>query len=257
MPAEQELLIEQQGHVLTLQLNRPTRKNALTRSLCSQLLAALAAAEREPTVRVIVLTGGQSAFCSGNDVAEFAAPPMPGDDPGLLFVRALAQCTKPVVAAVNGPAIGVGLALLLHCDVVVIGESARLHAPFVTLGIGPQFGLSALLPRAVGQALAIDVLLCAQPLPPARALAAGLVNAVVPDAETLAAARSRAVQIAAQAPGATRATKRLIKRWSVDQALAAIDAEAEEFVAARTRPETLEAVMAFIQKRPADYSKFG
>jgi enoyl-CoA hydratase/carnithine racemase len=243
-------------HVLTLQLNRPARKNALTRELCADLRSALQTAAENPDVRVVLLAGGSDAFCSGNDVSEFSSPPPPGDDPGLLLARELACFPKVLVAAVNGPAIGVGLALLLHCDVVVASASASLRAPFVTLGIPPQFGMSVLLPRRVGHALAVDMLLRARPLSGALARDAGLVTHLAPEADALTEAKAHAIELALQAPAATRATKALMSHALRSTTLAAIDAEAAAFVEARSRPEMLEAVMAFMQRRSPDFERF-
>ncbi len=253
----EHILTDVQDRVFTMRLNRPDKKNALTQAMYSRMAEVLAEAEANDEVRTILITGTADCFCSGNDLQDFLQlPPAGPDAPVLRFMRTLAAVKKPVVAAVNGPAVGVGTTMLFHADLVYAGETTRFHLPFVNIGICPEYASSLLLPRAIGHVQAAELVLLAEPFTAAKALDARIINAVLPDAEVYEHARAKAVKLAQQAPGALRTTKMLLKRWDSKQVDEAIMFEAEHFMAMLKGAEALEALTAFMQKRKPDFSKF-
>lgn len=159
----EHLHIERDGGLLTLRMHRPDKKNALTRAMYAAMAEMLDEAERDPSVRVVLLTGSEACFTSGNDVADFIqAPPTGLNSEVFQFMRALFEFSKPVVAAVAGPAVGIGTTLLLHCDLVYVSRDAQLKMPFVNLGLCPEYGSSLILPRLLGHARAAELLLLGQ-----------------------------------------------------------------------------------------------
>ncbi|HWH74311.1 MAG TPA: enoyl-CoA hydratase [Methylibium sp.] len=243
--------------VATIEIARPEKKNALTIAMYAQLAEAIVAAQREAAVRALLLTGQPGIFSSGNDLEDFVQRP-PGDDdsPVFRFMEALAQCDKPVVAAVTGAAIGIGATLLLHCDLVYVSDEARLAMPFTSLGLVPEFASSLILPQLVGRAKASEKLLLGDPMSGAEAVELGLANAVLPAAEVLPHARRMAERFNALPPSAVRETKRLMMRPRHTSELEQIRAEGQVFGAALRSPEAREAFQAFFEKRRPDFSKF-
>ncbi len=238
--------------VTTLQLDRPEKKNALTLEMYRALAAALAAADADPQIRAMVITGTRDCFCAGNDIGDFARG---GDLTAPFgFLRAIATIDKPIVAAVAGVAIGIGTTLLLHCDLVFAAASARFKTPFVDLALVPEAASSLLLPAIVGARRAAQLLLLGEELDAATALAWGLVNRVVDD--PLAAAHEAAVKLAACAPTSLRATKALMRRASREAVLETMRIEGEAFAERLRSPEAMEAFQAFMARRPADFSRF-
>lgn len=253
----EHVLVENLDGILSIRLNRLDKKNALGQSMYTALADAFEQAKSDAKVRVVLLTGGQDCFCSGNDVQDFMNLPKAGsDNPVLRFMMALADCPKPVVAAVNGPAVGIGTTMLMHCDLVYAGASARLHMPFVNIGICPEFAASYLLPRIMGHPRAAELVLLAEPINAQKALDYGLVNEVLPDSDYQARALDRARTLAGKPPQALRATKALLKRWNREDVMKAIPVEFQTFVPMLGQPEALEAITAFMQKRKPDFSKF-
>lgn len=251
------ILTDLQDRICTIRFNRPDKKNALSAAMYVGVTEALQKADADPQVRCILLTGTPDCFTSGNDLADFLKNPPSGDDsPVARFMATLPGIAKPIVAAVNGPAVGVGTTLLLHCDLVYAGESARFHMPFTALGLCPEFGSSLILPALAGHARAAELLLLAEPFTAAAAREAGIVNAVLPDAEVQAHARAQALKLAQMAPQALRTSKALLKRWSAAQVETAVKEEAPKFMAMLRGPEALEAMGAFMQKRKPDFSRF-
>ncbi len=243
--------------VLTIRLNRADKKNALTQVMYSALTEALHGAAENPEVRVVLFAGAPDAFCAGNDLQDFLKNPPAGEDaPVLRFMRALAGFPKPAIAAVNGVAIGIGVTLLLQCDLVYAGQGARLQMPFTSIGICPEFASSYLLPRLMGNARAAELVLFGEAFTPDKALQYGLVNAVLPEAEVEAHALERARKLAQQPPNALRVTKKLMRRWSEETVFEAIKIEAENFGPMLALGEAREAMTAFMQKRKPDFSKF-
>jgi len=243
--------------VLTLRLNRADKKNALTQAMYSALAEALKGAAENPEVRVVLFTGVPDAFTAGNDLQDFLQHPPTGEDaPVARFMRTLASFPKPVVAAVNGIAIGIGVTLLLHSDLVYAGKNARLQMPFTNIGICPEFASSYLLPRLMGNARAAELVMFGEAFSADKALEYGLVNAVLPDAEVEPHALERARKLAQQPPNALRVTKKLMRRWSEQTAIEAIKIEADHFIPMLSQGEAREAMTAFMQKRKPDFSKF-
>ncbi len=244
-----EILNQIAGGVMTLTFNRPDKKNALTSEMYAALADGFAAAEADPAVRVILLTGAGGAFTAGNDLQDFLARPPVGDEaPVSRFLRALATATKPLVAAVSGVAVGVGTTMLLHCDLVYAGESARLSLPFTSLALVPEAGSSLLLPRLVGHQKAAELFMLGEPIDGRTAKEIGLVAEVFNDAALPDEVRARVAKLAAKAPEALRLTKQLMKapKTSVAEQMAA---EGAIFRERLHSAEAREAFTAFMEKR--------
>lgn len=242
--------------VLTLAWNRPRRKNAFDETMWHEGAAALRDARADDRVRSVVVTGAGEAFSAGQDLGEMAKPPGGSEGPGFpRFMDELVAFDKPLLAAVNGVGVGIGLTLLLHCDVVWMAEEARLRAPFVPLGVVPEAASSFLLPLQLGHQRAAELLYTAEWIDAARACELGLASRVLPRARLLPELQALAARIAAQPLGALRYTKRLLLAVRSDGIRAA---RAREDAAFRVRvgsPENVEALQAFLGKRPADFTK--
>ncbi|OWQ93777.1 enoyl-CoA hydratase [Roseateles aquatilis] len=243
--------------VQTLEIARPEKKNALTRAMYQEMADTLVAANADNAVRAVLIQGQPSIFTSGNDIEDFmGSPPRDEDAPVFQFMRAMIGCDKPIVAAVNGAAIGIGTTMLLHCDFVYVADDARLAMPFVSLGLVPEFGSSLIVPRLMGQRRAAEKLLLGDPFTGEQAVECGLANAVLPAAEVVAQARRTAERFNKLAPSAVRESKKLMRRATQDELLETIKTEAEIFGARLRSPEAVEAFQAFFQKRQPDFSKF-
>lgn len=243
--------------ILTLRINRPEKKNALTQAMYASLAQRINEAAGNPEVRVLVLTGQPDCFTAGNDMQDFlAATASLTENPTIKFMQALAEFPKPVVAAASGMAIGVGVTLMLHCDLIYCGEQTRLSMPFVNIGIAPEYVSSYLLPRIMGHARAAELVLLGEPFTAQKAQEYGLVNAVAPNAEVEALARQKALAMAQLPPNTMRTCKALLKRWRADVTREAIPLEMMEVAKLLTKPEAHEAISAFAQKRKPDFSKF-
>lgn len=242
------------GGVLELRLERPEKRNALTRPMYSALAEALEAAADDPAVRAVLLCGSGDAFCAGNDLADFVsgAPPLAADSPSRRFLRAISTHPKPIVAAVQGNAVGIGTTMLLHCDLVVLAENARLALSFVKLGLVPEAASSLLLPRLIGHHRAAELMLLGEPVDAATALSLGIGNRVVAADALMPTARGLAEKLAAQAPTAMRLTKALLKSNVTDTA-ERMEEEGHHFSAQLKSAELKEAVAAFFEKRAPDF----
>lgn len=251
------ILSEQQGHVLHIRFNRLDRKNAITRDMYQALAEAIVAAEAEASVRVMLLAGDATCFTAGNDLKDFAEnPPRSADSPVFQFLRGISHATKPIVAAVGGPAVGIGTTMLLHCDLVYAAPNTRFHLPFVNLALCPEAASSYLLPLAAGYKQAAELLMLGEPFGAEQAKAAGIINAIVPEAELLAQAAAAAGKIAAKPPGSLRLTKALMKANHIKLIEQAMATESGHFGALLASPEAKEAFAAFFEKRAPDFSKF-
>lgn len=244
---------ERIGAVLRLTIDRPEKKNALTDAMYAALAAGLAEAAATPELRVVLLTGAGGAFTAGNDIADFMAVAS-GDSVQAersvhRFLEQLAAFPKPLVAAVPGVAIGVGTTMLLHCDYVILGESARLAAPFVGLGVVPEAGSSLLLPACVGHQRAFALFALGEVLDAERAVSWGLANRVVADGALADEALAIAAKLAAQPAGALVMTKRLMRDGAALDARMA--AEAESFATCLASPEAKAAFAAFATRKKA------
>ena len=253
----EHVLIHQADGVLTLTLDRPDKKNALTDAMYGALSDAMEAARGDAAVRVVVIRGNGDMFCAGNDLGDFLAAASGGNIAEanvFRFIRLLGSFPKPLVAGVQGRAVGIGTTLLLHCDQVVLAEDALLTTPFVGLGLVPEAGSSVLLPALVGQRQAFAMLAMGQAMDAQAALAAGMTNMVVPNAALDDAVARVAAGIAAMPPGAVQATKALMRDFAAIDAV--IVREARVFAERLQSAEAREAFTAFMEKRAPDFSKF-
>jgi len=247
--------------VCTIEIARPEKKNALTVAMYQAMSDALHAAREDPAVRAVLITGQPGIFTSGNDIEDFMSrPPGQGSDglnsPVFLFMRALLECDKPVVAAVTGAAIGIGTTMLLHCDFVYVSDEARLAMPFVALGLVPEFASSLVVPQLMGHRRAAEKLLLGDPFTAEQAVECGIANAVLPAGEVVNHARRVAERFNALPPGAVREAKRLMRGPQHEALLATIGVEGALFGQRLRSPEAMEAFQAFFQKRKPDFSKF-
>lgn len=246
-----------QEGLLLIGMNRASKRNALTGEMYRRMAEALLSAEQDSSIRVILLHGSEHCFTSGNDLGDFSQqPPTDENSPVFRFLLAISQARKPLVAAVSGPAIGIGTTMLLHCDLVYAGENASFQLPFVNLGLSPEGGSSLLLPRLVGHQQAAELLLLGQVFSAETAYAAGFLNAVVATDEVLAHALSQAQLLAKQPPEAVRLTKRLLKESQGKSLSAVLSEEGRYFIERLASPEAAEAFAAFFTRRPADFSQF-
>jgi enoyl-CoA hydratase/carnithine racemase len=251
-----EVVVSRSAGVLELRLDRPGKKNALTLAMYAALAEALQQAQADPSVRAALLTASGETFCAGNDIGDFLKPRDDfGAAPPSRFIQQLVTFDKPLVAAIQGPAIGIGATMLLHCDLVYAAPTARLRMPFVSLGLVPEAGSSLLLPRRVGDAVAAEMLLLGAWIPAERARDLRLINEIVPSLSELAPfARRRAEELAACPPGALRMTRALL-RGDAETLRARIQSEGAAFARCLTSPEAREALTAFLERRPPDFSK--
>jgi len=250
--------LEREQGLLILRMDREDKKNALTRAMYGALADALDAADEDRSVRAVLITGSETCFTSGNDVADFIqAPPSGLDSEVFRFMKALFDFSKPVVAAVSGPAVGIGTTLLLHCDLVYVARDAKLKMPFVNLGLCPEYGSSLILPRLLGHARAAELLLLGEAFTGEQAAAWGIANEALEDgAATLARAREMAQRFEQLAPSAVAVSKRLMREPGREELRRVIMEEGELFGQRLRTPEAFEALSAFMQRRKPDFSKF-
>ncbi|MBP8298696.1 MAG: enoyl-CoA hydratase [Burkholderiales bacterium] len=253
-----DILITKANRVLRIQLNRPDKKNALTGAMYDAMREAIAGSNDDPEVRVVFIHGQPDCFTAGNDLAEFQdLARMIRERPAMKFLETISTAVKPIVAAVNGSAVGIGTTLLLHCDLAYAGQGAKFQLPFASLGLCPEGSSSFALARMAGHVQAAELLMLGERFSAERALAMGLVNAVLPDAELLAYAEGKAAQLAAQPPAAIRATKALLRKWTAARVAEVLEIESRLFGERLASPEFAEAARAFFEKRKPDFSRFG
>lgn len=245
------------NRVLNLCFNRPERKNAITLAMYSALSERLNQAADNPEVRVVLLSGTGGNFTSGNDLGDFlSAGPLDESHPVVHFLKALLAFPKPVVAAVNGVAIGIGTTLLLQCDLVYADASAKFQMPFVNLGLVPEFASSLLVPRLAGQVAAAELLLLGESFDAPKAQALGFINGVEADVLARARARAQADRLAAQPPAAVRKTKALLRAPVREAIETVMKNEFGLFAELLAGGEFKEAATAFFEKRKPDFSRF-
>ncbi|GAB5450186.1 MAG: enoyl-CoA hydratase [Halioglobus sp.] len=252
-----EILVDFEAGVLTLRMNRPAKKNALIGPMYTRMAELMEAANHDADVRVILLTGSETVFSSGNDVASFtsSATDASGELPSVRFLNTIAHCEVPLVAAVNGYAIGVGTTLLLHCDLVIAGDEAVFQTPFVDLGVAPEAASSYTLPQRVGPQRAAEMLLLGERYTAQQALDWGLVNAVYPPDRFQEEALTLARKLAKKPPTSLRATKKLLRAPLLRHIEGAMQAENAEFARCMQSPEFAEAITAFMERRAPDFSR--
>lgn len=251
------VLSETRNGVTILTMNRPDRRNAFNDHQYDDLRDALANARADDSVKVAVVTGAPGAFSAGQDISEMGAPPrqIDGEPHGFVpFVDELASFDKPLIAAVNGVGVGIGLTMLLHCDIVYIAQSARLRAPFVSLGLVPEAGSSYLLQAVVGPQVAAELLFTSTWIDAERAVAMGLAAGAFPDEEFLERTLGKASEIAMQPLSALRRTKQLLLAVREEALAAARQREDPAMAASLNSPANVEAIQAFREKRPPDFS---
>ncbi|WP_338575603.1 enoyl-CoA hydratase-related protein [Pseudomonas canadensis] len=244
------ILQHRERGLLTLQLNRPDKKNALTRAMYTQLAEALEQADADEAIRCVLIQGSSECFTAGNDIGDFLEQaPSDLDSPPFYFMKSLLNCRKPVIAAVAGVAVGIGTTLLLHCDLVYISRDARLRMPFVNLGLCPEFGSSLILPRLLGHAKAAELLLLGEGFTGEQAAAWGIATEALGSGEAaLARAREVAERFETLAPGAVQVTKQLMKSVDREQLRQVIEEEGALFVQRLKSPEAIAALSGFINR---------
>ena len=251
-----DIVTERSDSVLRVQLNRPASKNAMTSAMYITLADLFNTAAQDDQIRVVLWQGAGDSFCAGNDVGDFLKnPPGRGESPQALLMKALINFDKPIVAAVQGAAIGGGTTMLTHCDFVFAAENAKFQLPFVNLALVPEFGSSFTVPARAGYLRAAELILTGQSFDARRAAELGLVTRVVPSQELLAIATDTAQKLAQKAPAALQACKRLMKQSTHEQLERAVKLENEEFSAHVRSAEAKEAFAAFLEKRPPNFSR--
>jgi enoyl-CoA hydratase/carnithine racemase len=252
----QEILSHTEGSILTLTFNRFEKKNSITAAMYQQLADTLAAAKDDAAIRVVVFQGHEAIFSAGNDLGEFLnSPPVGGNSPVFQFLAQISQFPKPIVAAVCGPAVGIGTTLLLHCDLVIAGDNAAFSMPFVNLGLCPEAASSLLVPQMMGYHRAAEALLLGEPFMAEAALEVGLVNRVVPPSEATAVAMQWAKKLAAKPITSLIETKRLLKKTSASAVTERMAEEGLSFGRMLREPAAKEAFTAFMERRVPDFSK--
>jgi len=245
------ILSTRRDGVLALELSRRDKKNAITTGMYAALAQAFELASTDDEVAVVLLRGQPDLFTAGNDLADFLSPAARETPAAHQFLRAISRFPKPIVAAVGGPAIGIGTTMLLHCDFVIVAEGARLQLPFVQLGLCPEAGSSLLLPQMAGHRLAAELMLLGEPFDAIKARDAGIVTAIVPESELLAHAQSLAERLARQPRDAMLTTKALLKRPLGRTVTEAMEEEFPHFERLLATDEARAIFQAFLEKRSA------
>jgi enoyl-CoA hydratase/carnithine racemase len=251
-----DILTHAEAGVMTITLNRVDKKNSITQAMYAAMADALAQAVADATIRVVVFQGHESVFSAGNDIGDFLnQPPATSESPVYRFLHRIATFPKPLVAAVCGPAVGIGTTMLFHCDLVYAGDNAAFSMPFVNLGLCPEAASSLLVPQMFGYQRAAEALLLGEPFFAEAALEVGLVNRVLPPTEANGAAQGAARKLAAKPMGALIETKRLMKQGQAAPIMARMDEEGASFGRMLREPAAREAFGAFMEKRKPDFSK--
>ena len=250
-----DLLIDTTDQVMTITFNRVDKKNSFTTAMYADMADALANAQLDDNIRVVVFQGHETVFSAGNDIADFLqAPPTALDAPVFRFLRNVSAFTKPVIAAVCGPAVGIGTTLLFHCDLVYAGDNAAFSMPFVNLGVCPEAASSLLAPQRMGYGRAAEALLLGDPFTAEAALEMGLVSRIVPPTEANALAQRQAQRLVAKPSTAVLETKRLMKLSQASAVEQRMTEEAVIFGRMLGEPASKEAFSAFLGKRKPDFS---
>jgi enoyl-CoA hydratase/carnithine racemase len=250
-----EIVAEHTGSILRVQLNRPTKRNAMTSAMYVALAGIFNEAANDDNTRVVLWHGAGDSFCAGNDIEDFLKnPPGPGESPQAGIMKAFVNFDKPLVAAVHGAAIGGGTTMLTHCDFIYAGESAKFQMPFINLAVVPEFGSSWSVPARIGHVRAAELILLGAPYDAGRAAELGLVTEVVSDKDVLARATETARKLAAKPAAALLASKRLMRQPFREQLQAAMKAENQEFSVQVRSEDAKEALTAFLEKRKPDFT---
>ena len=251
-----DILTHIDAGVMTITFNRLDKKNSITSSMYAAMADAVAQAATDAAVKVVVFQGHESIFSAGNDIGDFLnQPPSTKESPVFRFLRNIAAFEKPLLAAVAGPAVGIGTTMLFHCDLVYAGDNAAFSMPFVNLGLCPEAASSLLAPRMFGYHRAAEALLMGDPFFAEAAQEVGLVNRVVPPTEVNGYAQAQARKLAAKPLSSLIETKRLMKGGYQQEVLAKMDEEGASFGRMLREPAAREAFGAFMEKRKPDFSK--
>lgn len=253
-----DILCSKADGILTIQFNRPQRKNAITSSMYQTMADALKEGEGDGAVRAILIIGQPEIFTAGNDLDDFLknAAPAVGERPVFQFMQQLSSASKPVVVAVSGAAVGIGTTLLMHCDLVYCADNAKFSMPFVQLGLCPEFASSLLFAQLAGYPRAAEKLMLGEAFPAGEALQMGLVAKVLPLDELIPFARAQAAKLVALPAASIRATKQLMKAGRTPAINSALLEENKLFSTMLQQPEAKEAFTAFFEKRKPDFSRF-
>ena len=250
-----EILINTESGVCTITLNRIERKNSINVAMYTALSDALDAATQDANIRAVVIQGHETIFSAGNDISDFLnVPPAGQDSPVFRFLRTVSTFTKPIVAAVCGPAVGIGTTVLLHCDLVYAGDNAAFSMPFVNLGLCPEAASSLLVPQLMGYHRAAEALLLGEPFTAETALEMGLVNRIVAPSEANALAQQQARKLATKPLPSLIETKRLMKKSNAPALAERMVEEGASFGRMLKEPAAREAFTAFMEKRKPDFS---
>jgi enoyl-CoA hydratase/carnithine racemase len=251
-----DIVTERSGTILRVQFNRPSKKNAMTSAMYVTMADLLNESAKDDRICVVLWHGAGDSFCAGNDIEDFLKNPMgPGDSPQSRLIDAFIAFDKPIVAAVHGFAIGGGTTMLTHCDFVYAGESAKFQMPFINLALLPEFGTSYSLPARIGYLRAAELIQLGQPFDAQRATDLGLVTRVVPDQKLLGAATETAQKLAEKPASALQACKRLMRQPVRSQLEQAAKLENEEYSVRLRSADTKEALTAFFEKRPPNFTR--
>ena len=251
-----DILTHIDAGVMTITFNRLDKKNSITSDMYAAMADAVAQASADASVRVVVFQGHETIFSAGNDIGDFLnKPPSTKESPVFRFLRGIAGFEKPLLAAVAGPAVGIGTTMLFHCDLVYAGDNAAFSMPFVNLGLCPEAASSLLAPRMFGYHRAAEALLLGEPFFAEAAQEVGLVNRVVPPTEVNAVAQAQARKLAAKPLSSLIETKRLMKGGQQQEVLQKMDEEGQSFGRMLQAPAAKEAFGAFMEKRKPDFSK--
>jgi enoyl-CoA hydratase/carnithine racemase len=252
-----DLLLDTAGGVTTLTIHRVAKKNSFTTAMYAAMADVLDQAQADPAVRVLVIQGHETIFSAGNDIADFLqTPPTTLEAPVFRFMRAISSFSKPIVASVCGPAVGIGTTMLFHCDLVYAGDNAAFSMPFVNLGVCPEAASSLLAPQRMGYGRAAEALLLGEPFMAETALEMGLISRIVPPAEVNALAQRQAQKLAAKPLSSVLASKRLMKQGQADLVAQRMAEEGTLFGQMLAQPAAQEAFAAFMEKRKPDFSAF-
>ncbi|HQX59560.1 MAG: enoyl-CoA hydratase [Rhodoferax sp.] len=251
-----DILTDVTDGVLTITFNRPDKKNSITRAMYASMADALAQAVEQDAIRVVVFQGHEAIYSAGNDIADFLErPPATADSPVYRFLFGIASFPKPIIAAVCGPAVGIGTTMLMHCDLVYAGDNAAFSLPFVNLGLCPEAASSLLVPQMLGYHRAAEALLLGEPFMAEAALEVGLVNRIVPPTEASNLAQAQARKLAAKPISSLVETKRLMKKGQAQLIQKQMTEEGESFARMLGEPAAREAFTAFMEKRRPDFSR--
>jgi enoyl-CoA hydratase/carnithine racemase len=251
-----DILTHTEAGVMTITLNRVDKKNSITVAMYAAMADALESAAQDAAVRAVLLQGHETVFSAGNDIADFQnRAPATGESPVHRFLRTISSFAKPLVAAVCGPAVGVGTTMLFHCDLVYAGDNAAFSMPFVNLGLCPEAASSLLVPQMMGYHRAAEALLLGEPFMAEAALEVGLVNRIVPPTEANGIAQMQARKLAAKPVSSLLETKRLMKKGQAALVVQQMADESVVFARMLAEPAAREAFAAFMEKRRPDFSK--